>query len=279
MSWFTAALDPRVKVVMPVMGISTYAANVRDNTQKLHCDCMFPINHHMHDMIHQGALIAPRPLLMAHGRKDALFPVPGYQEFEKTVGGLYRSAGVADHFGNVEVDTGHLDSDYLREQSIRWFDKHLLKTGERKLDMDYSNAPVEQLAVFVGNPPADASNYRIHETFTTRPPSGRFATAAAWEARRSELLTELPANVFRLALATAPKLTKAEGTVSGFEEYKLAPHDHITLRVLIRKPKDLTGKTPAAIYIASDGDDPAYLSSLLAGVQRRGRAVQMIVYP
>ena len=66
------------------MGISTYAANVRDNTQRLHCDCMFPINAHRHDMIHQGALIAPRPLLMTHGRKDRLFPVAGYEEFEKT---------------------------------------------------------------------------------------------------------------------------------------------------------------------------------------------------
>ena len=65
MSWFTAAVDPRVKVTAPVMGISTYAANVELNTQRLHCDCMFPINAWRHDMMHQGALIAPRPLLMA----------------------------------------------------------------------------------------------------------------------------------------------------------------------------------------------------------------------
>ncbi|MBX5495685.1 MAG: acetylxylan esterase, partial [Bryobacteraceae bacterium] len=38
MSWFTAAVDPRVKVVVPVMGISTYEVNVRENTQKRHCD-------------------------------------------------------------------------------------------------------------------------------------------------------------------------------------------------------------------------------------------------
>ena len=28
MSWFTAAVDPRIKVVSPIMGISTYAANL-----------------------------------------------------------------------------------------------------------------------------------------------------------------------------------------------------------------------------------------------------------
>jgi cephalosporin-C deacetylase-like acetyl esterase len=281
MSWFTAAVDPRVKVVMPVMGISTYAANIRENTQRLHCDCMFPINHHMHDMIHQGALIAPRPLLMAHGRKDALFPVPGYQEFEKTVGGLYKSSGAGEAFGNVEVDTGHLDSDYLREQSIRWFDKHLMKIPERRLDIDYSNAPVEQLAVFDGKPPADAVNYRIHETFTTRAPSGRFSSQGAWESRKSELTSALKANVFRLALQAAPKLTPVEAAApaAGFQEHSLTPHEDITVRVLIRKPKELSEKASAILYVASDGDDPAYLGSLLGGVQRRGRSVQAVVYP
>jgi cephalosporin-C deacetylase-like acetyl esterase len=280
MSWFTAAVDPRVKVVMPVMGISTYAANVRENTQRLHCDCMFPINHHMHDMIHQGALIAPRPLLMAHGRKDALFPVPGYNEFEKTVGALYRSAGAGDLFGNIEVDTGHADSDYLREQSIRWFDKHLMKT-DRKLDMDYSNAPVEQLTVFNGNPPADAVNYRIHETFTTRAPSPLPVSSEAWESRQGELRRALETNVFRLQLEVPPKLERVqpESNIAGWQEYALAPHEDIRLRVLIRKPKQLSGKAPAILYVASDGEDPAYLAALLGGIQRRGQAIQVVVYP
>jgi hypothetical protein len=67
--------------------------------------------------------------------------------------------------------------------------------------------------------------------------------------------------------------------VSGFEEHTLVPHEDITLRVLIRKPRELAGKAPAALYVASEGDDPAYLAGLLSGVQRGGRAVQMVVYP
>ena len=279
MSWFTAAVDLRVKVVMPVMGISTYAANVQENTQRLHCDCMFPINHHMHDMIHQGALIAPRPLLMAHGRKDALFPVPGYKEFETTVGAMYKWNGTGEAFGNIEVDTGHEDSNYLREQSIRWFDKHLMKVDDRRLDMDYSNAPVEELTVFGGNPPSDALNYRVHETFTTRAPSGPVASADAWESRKKELMSTLKANVFRLSLDIIPKLTRVEGTTSGFEEHTITPNPGITLRMLVRKPKEVAGKTSAILYVASDGDDPQYLTTLLGGVQRRGKSVQAVIYP
>lgn len=255
MSWFTAAVDPRVKVVAPVMGISTYAANVREDTQKLHCDCMFPINSWAHDMLHQGALIAPRPLLMAHGSRDKLFPVAGYEEFQHVVGKLYQSYGVADSFTNVVVDTEHKDSDFLREKALRWFDTHLMKVSGRKLDMDYSNAPPEQLAVFGGRPPADAINYRVHETFTTRPPSGRYASVEAWESRKAELL------------AAVRRILPAE------------PDTGYPLRTELRKPRQLSGKVPALLYIASDGEDMPDILTRLSGVQRQGGSVQMIVWP
>ncbi len=254
MSWFTAAVDPRIKAVAPVMGISTYAANVGANTQLLHCDCMFCINTYRQDMLHQGALIAPRPLMMAHGEKDALFPVPGYEEFETRVKGLYETYGQPEAFRNVVVDTAHADSDYLREQAIRWFDRFLLNTPDRKLDMDYSNAPAEQLAVFGGKPPADAKNYLIHETFTTRPPSPRFTSAAAWEARRAQLTATIR-GMFRPASAEYP------------------------IRTEVHKPKKVEGKLPALLYIASDGDDARYLNTVLAGVHSRDESVRVIVWP
>ncbi|MDZ4803210.1 MAG: acetylxylan esterase [Bryobacteraceae bacterium] len=254
MSWFTAAVDPRVKVVAPVMGISTYAANVEDNTQKGHCDCMFAINSELHDMMHQGALIAPRPLLMMHGKKDTLFPVKGYEEFERTVGNLYNSYGARESFGNIVVDTGHEDSDFLREKAIRWFDKHLMHVENRKLDMDYSNAPPEQLAVFADNPPKDALNYRVHETFTAHAPSSTYKSAADWERRRAELLPAIR------------KILRDTG-------------EPFPIRLEVQKPKEITGKLPAVVYVASDGEDAAYIAQTLAPVQRRGAAVRATVWP
>ena len=254
MTWFTAAVDPRVKVAVPVMGISTYAANVQLNTQRLHCDCMFTINAHQHDMMHQGALIAPRPLLMMHGRKDALFPVPGYEEFERTTSSLYKSFGAAEAFGNIVVETGHEDSDYLRRQAIRFFDKHLLGLGERTLDMDYSNAPPEQLATFE-TPPADARNFRVHEIFTTRPPSPRFESVDQWQKRRAELTANLS------------KLFRDDSD------------DDVPLRFHVRKPSKSEGKAPALLYVASEGEDTAYINQMLAGLARLPGSVAMYVWP
>ena len=187
MSWFAAAVEPRIKVAVPVMGNSTYAANVEANTQRRHCDCMFLINSHMHDMMHQGALIAPRPLYMMHGRQDLLFPVPGYEEFERTVGKLYASYGGSEKFKNLVVDTAHKDSDLLRGEAVQWFDRWLNRIPEREIDLSYTDLPGEQLAVFAGSPPKDAQNYRVHRMLIPDPQPRSFATKQAWEARREEL--------------------------------------------------------------------------------------------
>jgi len=255
MSWFTAAVELRIKVVVPVMGISTYAANVRENTQKLHCDCMFPINTYAHDMMHQGALIAPRPLLMMHGRLDTLFPEAGYEEFREKVAGLYRAYGNPKDFDNIVVNTGHKDSDFLSEQAIRWFDRHLLQVPERKLDMDYTRADDETLAVFAGNPPADAQNFRVHETFTAAPPPARYPTLASWEMRRRELLELLRTRVLR------------------------RPEPFPVRTGLLRRPSKMEGKLPGLLYIASDGEDPRAIDDLLSNVSRRTAAIRLVVYP
>ena len=279
MSWFTASVDRRVKVVVPVMGISTYAANVAADTQRLHCDCMFVINSCRHDMMHQGALIAPRPLLMMHGREDALFPVPGYEEFEVEVGALYRSLGRGGDFKNIVVDSGHTDSDYLREQAIRWFDRYLLKKPNRELDLDYTDAPGANMVVFPSGPPADAENFRVHETFLKTPPFGRFATLDEWTQRRRQLLDLLKSKVFgafpQKAGALEVRIEKGED----FDQVSFDSEPGVEIRGLLRSPSKREGRVPGLIYIASDGDTPRAFRDMMRGVGRHGDSVLFMVYP
>jgi dienelactone hydrolase len=274
MSWFTAAVDPRIKVVVPVMGISTYAANVRLNTQSGHCDCMFPINFCRHDMMHQGALIAPRPLLMAHGIEDRLFPVPGYKEFEEKVGALYRAYGREDAFKNIEVEGGHSDSDFLREQAIRWFDRFLLKQPDRRLDMAYENLPDEALSVFSGNPPADAKNHLIHDTFTTASPRAVPSTLAEWEQRRTELLQLLREKVFRAFPAKPEPLNVQRGDPMIFNS-----EPGITIRARLYKPEKATAPLAALLYVASEGETQQDIDRFLRGVRASGEAAFLVVHP
>ena len=281
MSWFSAAVEPRIKVTVPVMGNSTYAANVEANTQRRHCDCMFVINSHMHDMMHQGALIAPRPLYMMHGRQDLLFPIPGYEEFERTVGKLYASHGGSEKFKNLVVDTGHKDSDLLRGEAIKWFDRWLKQIPEREIDLSYTDLPGEQLAVFAGNPPKDAQNYRVHRMLIPDPQPRSFATKQAWEERREELLKVLSKqSLFRSFPATDSALNIRAGLIeapSGFESLQFESEPAVAIQVLYRKAEETPG--PALLYIASDGEDFQAIHDTLRQVTRSKTNPLMIVYP
>ena len=281
MSWFAAAVEPRIKVAVPVMGNSTYAANVEADTQRRHCDCMFLINSHMHDMMHQGALIAPRPLYMMHGRRDLLFPVPGYEEFERTVGKLYASYGGSEKFKNLVVDTGHKDSDLLRGEAVQWFDRWLKQIPEREIDLSYTNLPGEQLAVFAGSPPKDAQNYRVHRMLIPDPQPRSFATKQAWEARREELQKVVSKqSLFRSFPAAHSALNVRPGLIeapSGFESLQFESEAGVPIQALYRKAAETPG--PALLYIASDGEDAQAVRDTLRPVTRLKTNPLMIVYP
>ena len=281
MSWFSAAVDMRLKVAVPVMGNSTYAANVAANTQKGHCDCMFPINTYQHDLMTQGALIAPRPVHMMHGRQDTLFPVPGYEEFEAKVGALYRAYGAGEKFKNTVVDTGHKDSDFLREQALRWFDRFLMQVPERPIDLTTDTESPERLAVFSGNPPAHALNFRVHELFTASQTLEMPKTPAGWASRRQVLIEKLKTSVFR---AFPMNLPKAESPVvgresGGFREWILSSEPGVRIRGLVRRPANRgSRRLPTVVYIASEGEDEDSIRRTLVQVLNDDKLL-LIVFP
>ena len=281
MSWFSAAVEQRIKVAVPVMGNSTYAANVEANTQRRHCDCMFVINSHMHDMMHQGALIAPRPLYMMHGRQDLLFPVPGYEEFYRTVGNLYASYSGSEKFKNLVVDSGHKDSDLLRGEAIKWFDRWLKQIPEREIDLSYTDLPGERLAVFAGNPPKDAQNYRVHRMLIPDPQPRSFATKQAWEARRDELYEVVTKqSLFRSFPAADSVLNISPGVIeapAGFESMQFESEPGMPIQVLYRKAAETPGQ--ALLYIASDGEDIVSMLDTLRSVTGSKTNPLLIVYP
>ena len=261
MSWFAGTVDERFQVVVPVMGISTYAANVADNTQRRHCDCMFAINSHLHDMLHQGALIAPRPLYMMHGRRDVLFPVKGYEEFEQRVGALYASYGHPERFKNFVVDTGHQDSDLLRGEAIQWFDRWLAKIPPRELVLDYTDEPGPNLAVFDGSPPPGAQNYRIHETFIPRRPL----------ADLRDLFRAFPSH----PPAPSPQLSPAVS--GGWQPVEFTSEEGITVRGFRRAGQDPDG--PSLLHVASDGEDLRAIQDTLRQTLSNRSVSVFVVYP
>ena len=76
-TFWIAAADDRVKVAVPVSGMSDLESYVKNKVVNGHCDCMFLYNTYQWDWTTIAALVAPRPMLFANSDNDPIFPMDG----------------------------------------------------------------------------------------------------------------------------------------------------------------------------------------------------------
>ena len=203
-SWWAAALDPRVKVAVPVAGITDLRDHVVEGCVSGHCDCMFIVNTYRWDYPKVAALSYPRPLLLANTDQDRIFPLDGVMRTQAHVRRLYDLGGTPDAFGLVITSGGHADTQDLQMPAIRWLDAHL-GMGPRLIDSAARKRfEPRDLKVF-DELPADERNTRIDREFV--PVAGPFeppADQAAWRAQADQWLADLQAKTFAGWPATSP---------------------------------------------------------------------------
>jgi dienelactone hydrolase len=196
-SWYLAALDDRIKVAVPVAGITTLENHVVDGCVEGHCDCMYPVNTYRWDFAQLAALAAPRPLLISNTDRDTIFPLDGVVDIYQKVRQLYEMDNNGPDIA-LQIAAGpHADGQVLQLHAMQWFDKHF--KGQVKdietVAKDFFSP--EELKVF-DKPPADETNTRIHETFV---PLAAMPTSpnshAEWVSQRDKLIKALREKCFR----------------------------------------------------------------------------------
>jgi dienelactone hydrolase len=166
-SWWIAALDERIKVAVPVAGITSLQNHVVDGCVEGHCDCMYMVNTYRWDYAQVAALVAPRPLLISNTDKDGIFPLNGVVDVYSKARRIYELYGKRNHIGLQITEGPHKDTQELRIHAFHWFNRFL--KGEDPL---IETAAVkffepEQLRVF-SELPEDELNTTIDETFTAK---------------------------------------------------------------------------------------------------------------
>ena len=183
-TWLTAALDERVKVAVPVAGMTDLQNYVVDGCVTGHCDCMFIVNTYRWDYPVMAALIAPRPLLLSNSDKDRIFPLDGVQRVHRAVASIYNLYNAADKLGLLITEGPHKDTQDLQVPAFRWFNRFL--KGEEPLIRVAAEKLLspKQLKVFASLP-SDQRTTKIHETFvpTASPAIPRDATQ--WQEQRT----------------------------------------------------------------------------------------------
>lgn len=209
---WVAAADPRVKVAVPVSGMSDLESYVANKVINGHCDCMFLINTYQWDWTTIAALIAPRPLLFANSDNDGIFPMDGNRRIIAKLRQAYALYGKPDLVDDHVSKGGHDYRPDLRLAIFAWFNKHLKHDSSAIKDADFEPLPGARLRVFPEDKdvPADAINAKVDETFVPRaivklPEAKEFA---AWKKATIAKLRErsfrgLPERIPAAQLSTA----------------------------------------------------------------------------
>lgn len=244
MSWFLGAADERVKCVAPVCQSGSIEHIITDRAIDGHCDCSFWINYDRWCWPDIGALIAPRPFLIAAGSEDVLWRPYGYRDVAHRIRHQYAALGAGDNFRLVEDLSPHGYTPNLRRAVFTWFNTHL-KNDPTPVTDDITDfvEPEENLLVFGGTLPENDAMRRIDTLLVQRPELPPVTDEAAWRSHQETALQRLRDLTFR---TTVPERVPRQldfradgrdenGTASS---YVFETFDGLTLSVRTKGPMD-----------------------------------------
>jgi dienelactone hydrolase len=138
-SWYAAAADPRISVIVPVCGgAGTYDALLRSQQNaRYHSQYFYPagfLKHFPGDQPQVFASFAPRALLVVGRDRDQGMPIEGLRKLEQVVKSRYADRNAADRFAVYITAGEHTYTDDMFEHVSGWFRKFLIdETGEKKI--------------------------------------------------------------------------------------------------------------------------------------------------
>jgi len=214
--WIAAA-DDRVKVAVPVSGMSDLESYVTNRIINGHCDCMLLVNTYQWEWTTIAALIAPRPMLFANSDMDGIFPMDGNRRIIARLRDCYKVLGAADNVDEYVSKGGHDYREDLRVAIFKFFNKHLKKDAGPIKDADFKPLPGKELRVFPEDSdlPADSLNSRIDESFVARgrPKLPKGDELPAWKKQLVESLREKSFRTFPERLPAAEPAGDPQGVL------------------------------------------------------------------
>ena len=196
-NWIIAA-DDRVKVAVPVSGVSDLECYVTDQVINGHCDCMFFHNLYQWEWTTALALFAPKPLLFANSDTDTIFPMSGNKRIIARLRKCYDLYGAKESVDEHVSKGGHAYRPDLRVAVFGFFHKHLKGDKTPVKDADFPVIEGKLLRAFADDTdiPKDAINATADETFV---PVAKVAVPEPkdFKAWKAGLVKQLREKVFR----------------------------------------------------------------------------------
>lgn len=266
-SWWVAALDERVKVAVPVAGITDLANHVVDGAVEGHCDCMFLVNTYRWDYAQVAALVAPRPLLIENSDSDGIFPLDGVLRVHDKVRRIYRLYKAEDKLGLVITPGPHSDTQDLQVPAFRWCNRWLKQDGSLITTAAVPFFEPQELKVFA-ELPRDERNTTIPATFAPLASEPIIpANPAKWESQRDQWRNALVSKCFAGWPSDPGPLEvnpvfDVERDGLRLAAYDFASQPHVTLRLYVLQRADLEKAGAVTLNVLDEEAWQAWLAAM-----------------
>ncbi len=125
-AWWTAALDPRLKVCVDICCLTDYQALIETHNLKGHGVYYFVPGLLKHFTTAQiNALIAPRPHLATAGNLDDLTPAAGLDRIDRELRAVYQGLDHPDNWKLLRYDVGHAEPPEMRRDILAFLRERL----------------------------------------------------------------------------------------------------------------------------------------------------------
>lgn len=126
MAWWTAALDPRIKVCIDLCCLTDFQSLIETGNLDGHGVYYYVPSLLKHFTTAQiNALIAPRAHLSLAGNLDALTPPKGLDRIDAELKKIYSDAGVPERWKLFRQDTGHGETPEMRAEVLKFLKEWL----------------------------------------------------------------------------------------------------------------------------------------------------------
>ncbi len=126
MSYWTAALDERVRVVVELCCLTDYEELIASRGLDEH-----GVYYYVPSLLKHFAtadlleLVAPRPFLSLSGNQDPLTPPRGLDKLDAAMKKAYSARGAPEAWKMVREDHGHFETESMRRAALEWLERWL----------------------------------------------------------------------------------------------------------------------------------------------------------
>jgi hypothetical protein len=228
---------------------------------------MMPTNTYQQDFTDIGALISPRPLLIAQANRDGLNTIESVEELYSDIKKMYDLYNVPENISLVETPGGHSYHKISRERIHSFFLKHLMgKDISPENAGDIAQAPEDQLSdeelkVYVDGVPENDRTTTIQNSFVKLQTPPKISNKDELFAFRDSVKNFLIEKTFGAFPKTPPafdpkmEFRSLDGGKYGWNIYSFVPEEGWRLKIDFHWNQDTAQRKPLMIVLKNYDED------------------------